>query len=181
MGPGQQMNKIGKICWNIIEGIARWCLGLMFQILHKEENETVIEGFLQFVKFGIVGVSNTLISYELYVISLMLFRKFEIFPGIDYIVAQVIQFLLSVLWSFYWNNKYVFELKSGEKRSIWKALLKTYVSYSFTGLFLSSILLVLWVQVCGISELVAPIINLLISVPLNFLINKFWAFKKTER
>ena len=174
------MSKILSEIWNVIEKIVRWCLGLMFRILHKGENEAVVEGFLQFVKFGIVGVSNTLISYELYVISLMIFRKFEILPGVDYIAAQVIQFLLSVLWSFYWNNKYVFELKSGEKRSIWKALLKTYVSYSFTGLFLSSILLVLWVQVCGISELIAPIINLLVSVPLNFIINKFWAFKKAD-
>lgn len=63
---------------------------------------------------------------------------------------------------------FVFELKNGEKRSIWKSLIKTYISYSFTGLFLSSILLVLWVQVLGISEFIAPIINLLISVPLNF-------------
>ena len=59
-------------------------------------------------------------------------------------------------------------------------MIKTYISYSFTGLFLSSILLVLWVQVLGISEFIAPIINLLISVPLNFIINKFWAFKKSN-
>ena len=110
----------------------------------------------------------------------MLFRGLGILSGIDYIIAQIVQFVLSVLWSFYWNNKFVFELKNGEKRSLWKALLKTYVSYSFTGLFLSSALLILWVQVCGISEFIAPIINLLVSVPLNFLINKFWAFKKTE-
>ena len=28
-----------------------------------------------------------------------------------------------------------------------------------------------------VSEFVAPIINLLISVPINFVINKFWAFR----
>ena len=59
-----------------------------------------------------------------------------------------------------------------------KALVKTFISYSFTGLFLSSVLLVLWVQVMHISEFVAPIINLLVTVPLNFIINKLWAFKK---
>lgn len=172
------MNKLGIICWNLIEKIVRWCLKILFRIIHKDLDETIIESFLQFVKFGIVGVSNTIISYVLYAGCLLIFRGIGILSGIDYIVAQVIQFILSVLWSFYWNNKYVFELKKGEKRSLWKSLLKTYVSYSFTGLFLSSILLVLWVQILGISEFIAPIINLLISVPLNFIINKFWAFKK---
>ena len=93
----------------------------------------------------------------------------------------MIQFVLSVLWSFYWNNKKVFVLQEGEKRSMWQALLKTYISYSFTGLFLNSALLVLWIRVLGISEFIAPIINLLVSVPLNFIINKFWAFRKAAK
>ena len=71
----------------------------------------------------------------------------------------------------------MFRLEEGGKRSLWKALLKTYVSYSFTGLFLNGILLVLWVRVLHISEFAAPLINLLFSVPLNFLMNKLWAFK----
>jgi len=89
----------------------------------------------------------------------------------------MIAFILSVLWSFYWNNKMVFVKEEGQQRNLWKALIKTYISYSFTGLFLNSALLVLWVDVLHISEFVAPIVNLLISVPLNFIINKFWAFK----
>ena len=98
-------------------------------------------------------------------------------PHADYLAAQGVAFVLSVLWSFYWNQKTVFVLKEGQQRSMWKALLKTYVSYSFTGLFLCTALLVLWVQVLHISEFVAPLINLVVSVPVNFLINKFWAFK----
>lgn len=68
-------------------------------------------------------------------------------------------------------------LKEGEERSVFGTLAKTYVSYSFTGLFLNSVLMVLWVQVFHISKFLGPIINLLLSVPLNFLINKFWAFQ----
>jgi len=127
--------------------------------------------------FGIVGVSNTLISYILYVVSLLIFQKLNWFGKVDYLVAQMIAFILSVLWSFYWNNKMVFVKEEGQQRNLWKALIKTYISYSFTGLFLNSALLVLWVDVLHISEFVAPIVNLLISVPLNFIINKFWAFK----
>lgn len=131
----------------------------------------------QFVKFGIVGLSNTIVSYVLYAGGLLLFRRFGLFGGKDYLAAQAVAFALSVLWSFYWNSRFVFRLEEGGKRSRWKALLKTYVSYSFTGLFLNGALLVLWVGKFHISEFAAPFINLLVSVPLNFLMNKFWAFK----
>jgi putative flippase GtrA len=32
----------------------------------------------------------------------------------------------------------------------------------------------------GVSKLIAPILNLLVSVPVNFLLNKFWAFRTKE-
>lgn len=171
------MYKLANVVWQFIKKIAYGVLKFFFQLVHKELTDEVFDAFMQFVKFGIIGVSNTVISYVLYAGSLLLFQKFEILPRVDYLVAQVIAFVLSVLWSFYWNNKLVFVKEEGQERVWWKALMKTYVSYSFTGLFLNSILLILWVQVFHISEFLAPIINLLISVPLNFIINKFWAFK----
>ena len=163
--------------WDLIEKISRWFIRLFFKIIRKTSSESAETAFVQFVKFGIVGVTNTLISYVLYAGSLLIMKNYRIFLGMDYLVAQVIAFVLSVLWSFYWNNKYVFKIGDGDGRSVWRSLIKTYISYSFTGLFLSAILLIFWVRVLGISEFLAPILNLIISVPLNFIINKFWAFK----
>ena len=170
------MNKI----WSIIEKVVQVVLGMFFKIIGKDFTDNVFEAFMQFIKFGIVGLSNTVLAYILYVISLLLFRKQGIFLDSGYLVAQAIAFVLSVLWSFYWNNKLVFTLQEGEERSVFKALVKTFISYSFTGLFLNSILLTLWVKVMYISEFIAPIINLLVSVPLNFIINKLWAFKRKD-
>ena len=128
-----------------------------------------MEKIKQFVKFGIVGMSNTLISYIVYVILVRL--------QINYLLASIVGFILSVLNSYYWNNKYVFKKQKDEQRIWWKTLLKTFVSYAGTGLFLSNILLVIWVEWIKVSEIVAPLINLLITVPLNFVINKFWAYR----
>ncbi|MBD5487693.1 MAG: GtrA family protein [Lachnospiraceae bacterium] len=147
-------------------------------LIKRNLADEVYDSFMQFVKFGIVGVSNTAISYIVYLVSLLSFRKLGILLNNGYLVAQVIAFVLSVLWSFFWNSRLVFTLKEGEERSVIRTLIKTFVSYSFTGLFLNSVLLILWVRVMHISELIAPIINLLVSVPLNFVINKFWAFRK---
>ena len=173
------MNAAKKI-YALIETMVKGIIKLFTKITGKEVSQEKYDALMQFVRFGIVGLSNTLISYVLYPGSLIAFQKLDVFSKVDYLIAQIIAFVLSVLWSFYWNNKMVFVKQDGEKRSMWKALLKTYVSYSFTGLFLNSILLVLWIDVLGISEFIAPLINLIVSVPVNFLINKFWAFK-TEK
>ena len=167
-------NYFEKLIYNIMKNLS-------VKILKKDYADNQHAAFMQFVKFGIVGVSNTVISYVLYAATLLILQKADLFPKTDYLWAQIVAFILSVLWSFYWNNKMVFVTSEESERVWWKALIKTYISYSFTGLLLNSILLILWVKICGMSEFVAPILNLLISVPLNFLINKFWAFKATNK
>ena len=171
---------MGKKLYDLIEKIAFWFLGLIFKLLKKDMTEQVRSTFTEFIKFGLVGVSNTIVSYLLYAVTLQVLIKLNIFPAFDYIIANIVSFLLSVLWSFYWNNKYVFKLKDGEERSIWKALLKTYVSYGVTGIVLNNILLFLWVDILGIHKMVAPIINLVINIPINFFMNKLWAFSKKK-
>lgn len=160
------MSNVLKSLWDIIEKILHFILEKIFRIQLSDEKW---ESFMQFVKFGIVGVSNTLISYVTYLIFVLM--------GVQYLIAQGIGFFISVTNSFYWNNKYVFIEEEGKKRSILKTYIKTVISYSTTGLFLATFLLILWVDVLHISEYIGPIINLLITIPLNFIINKLWAFK----
>ena len=93
-----------------------------------------------------------------------------------YTPANIIGFTVSVFNSYYWNNKYVFKDEGG--RVWWKTFIKTYISYAGTGIILSNILLYLWIDVLGISKVVAPLINLIITVPINFVVNKFWAYRK---
>lgn len=132
----------------------------------------------QFIKFGIVGASNTLLAYILNILVLFTLRNKHV--EWDYIAGNVVSFVLTVLWSFYWNNKYVFKQKQEEKRIWWKVLLKTYLCYGITGILLTNILSWVWIKKAGISKYIAPMINLIISVPLNFLLNKFWAFGDKE-
>lgn len=131
----------------------------------------------QFLKFGIVGASNTVLSYLIYIICLWIFQRKGIFQNTDYVAASVIAFLISVLWSFYWNNRFTFKQESGTHRSLIKALLKTYASYSITGLFLHNILLSASVELIGIPKTMAYMLNLCVTIPLNFLLNKYWAFR----
>jgi len=123
----------------------------------------------QFIKFGIVGASNTLIAYVIYSICVCL--------GIHYLLANALGFFISVLNAYYWSDRFVFKKGEGEARSAIWTLAKTYVAYGSTGLLLASILLYLYVDKLHISEYIAQLLVLVITIPLNFIINKFWSFK----
>lgn len=138
------------------------------------KNETM----RQFIRFSIVGMSNTAVSYMIYLICLKEMEMREWFSQADYLISSMIAFLLSVLWSFWWNNKFTFREEIKKNNGIWGSLLKTYVSYSVTGLFLNNMLLYLIVEQAEISKGLAPFFCLLVTVPLNFLLNKYWVFKK---
>ena len=136
---------------------------------------------IQFIKFGMVGLSNTVIGYIIYAVTLFALQSLNAFPSCDVYIAQFVMFLLSVAWSFYWNNRFVFINGADEKNNIFLRLMKSYISYAFTGLFLSELLLVIWVEVLRINGSIAPIINLLVTVPLNFVLQKKWVFKEKDK
>jgi putative flippase GtrA len=127
---------------------------------------------IQFIKFGIVGLSNTVISYAIYSVL--------VYIGLHYLVASIISFIISVLNSFFWNNKYVFKKDDDQKRNVFHSLIKTYISYAFTGLILQNLFLFLFIDILHISKYLAPLFGLVITIPLNFILNKLWAFKPVK-
>lgn len=132
---------------------------------------------VQFIKFGIVGVSNTLVSYLLNLLCLFVLDKYHVVC--DYVIANMVAFVLSVLWSFYWNERFVFTKQNEDyKSNKFVRLLKMYLSYGFTGIILNNILSFVWISVLGISKVIAPLINSAIGVPINYVINKKWTFEE---
>lgn len=127
------------------------------------------ETLYQFIKFGLVGLSNTVLSYVVYCVLVKLNTHYQI--------ANIVGFIVGVLNSYYWNNRYVFKTNEGEKRNHIKTLFKTFVAYGITGLLLQGFLLWLFVERFEIDSLIAQLLGLCITVPLNFVLNKFWSFK----
>jgi putative flippase GtrA len=121
---------------------------------------------VQFVKFGVIGASNTLVNIIVYTVVIFINPAW-------YLLGNALGWALGVLNSYYWNNRYVFIDSKGTTAS---KLLKMYASYA-AGLVVSTLLLILFVQVFGLQELLAYLLTIIFTVPINFLLNKFWAFK----
>ena len=127
------------------------------------------DSVIQFLKFSIVGLSNTIVSYLVYAALL--------FIGVNYIFANIVSYFAGVINSFYWNNKYVFDNERSDLSSLISSFSKLLASSAFTGLIINNILLYFWVSVLGISSILGPLLNLFVTYPLNYILSKYWAFK----
>jgi len=124
---------------------------------------------IQFVKFGLVGVSNTVISLFVYYCFLWINEEW-------YLLGNIMGWIVSVANAFFWNERYVFTSENRSWRDTIRKIAKTYLSYGAT-FVLSSVLLYIEVEILHWSAVIGPILNLVITIPLNFLLNKFWTFQ----
>lgn len=164
------LGNIVKKAYMLLENLGVRILSFLFRLFRIQMTREREETLRQFIKFGVVGVSNTLISYITYVVCLA--------AGMHYVVGSVLGFIISVINSFYWNSRYVFIQEEKDFFSIVKAFVKMVLSYSFTGLILNNILLIMLVEWLRVPEIIAPLVVLLVTIPLNFILNKLWAFRK---
>ncbi|MBP5209726.1 MAG: GtrA family protein [Clostridia bacterium] len=180
--------------------------------------------FWQFIKFCLVGVINTFTSMFVEWGLLTLNNRYGfISPGVESAVDQSVDrfshlsrytdslifgipaFLISVFVSFLLNSRFVFRYDaSREHRVWWKVLLKSYACYSVTGLFLATLLKVMWFEwiilenyvgfavewlsrigitmtATDLAKYVVTLLNLMVTIPLNFLLNKYWAYRQRKK
>lgn len=132
----------------------------------------------QFVKFSMVGLLNTIISFSITygTIFLVSFLFKNIIPENKLLVlfSTFLGFVISVLNSYYWNNKYVFKKTAAGNL---KPLLKSYICYGSIFIFSYILNAFIFTRLLNLSHLFIPILQIAICTPLNFTANKLWAFK----
>lgn len=136
------------------------------------------EEFRRIIRFGMVGFCNAVISYLIYYLTLKVCQYSRWLPKYDYIFGSVFSFFISVFCSYLLNRRFTFQRDGIDTNNTFmKDLLKTYISYGITGLLLANALLYFEIEYLKMSKLLAPVINLVITVPLNYILNKRWVFK----
>lgn len=131
------------------------------------DNKTVLLDWIkQVMRYGFVGLAGTLLSMAIYLPIVWIKEDL-------YIFAYTLCFVVSVLFTYFLNNKFVFEKK--EEGHV-KPLMKAYVSYGISFL-VGTLLLYLLVNFLDVPATIAPVLTLVVTVPINFLLNRFWTFK----
>lgn len=129
----------------------------------------IVRQIIQFCKFGAVGVLNNIISLAVYYIVVFINPQL-------YLLGNALGFLLSTLNAYFMNSRFVFSQRK-ENRHQWRQMGKTYAVYTCS-LLLSTLILYVLVGRLQISDKLAPLCSLMVTVPFNFMLNKFWVYRK---
>ena len=157
---------------------------------YKSLCETALyKKFRQFIRFGIVGAANFLVSLIVYSLVLFIFSRFPggyhsgnraiyFFFRYDYQVANILGFILSVLNAYFLNRIWVF--KKEAKTASKGAVFRFFASYTFT-FFLSSGLAWVWVEAFFIAKAFVPFLNAAIMTPVNYFLSKYFSFRNSKK
>lgn len=148
----------------------------------KKKLRYLIEVFdvRKFIKFGMIGVLNTLVDVAVFAVAL---RVLCAAAGYDSnaadlplwltAVAQAISFVTASLNSFLWNKRWTFEKKNRVTRQEAVRFIVTNVGYYLVSLFLIRSVASLF----HVSDKIAKLPATCCMILYNYLMNKFWVFK----
>jgi putative flippase GtrA len=123
------------------------------------------KSIIQFIKFGIVGVSNTLLT------AATIWILLKMFHCSDYI-SNLIGYLIGLTNSFIWNRKWTFESKSKVGNTVFKFIVTFAISYLFQ---LGNLYLLL--HITHIDSYISQLLSIVVYTCINFVLNKYYTFK----
>jgi putative flippase GtrA len=122
--------------------------------------------WLQLIRFAAVGASG-------YVVNLAVFAGCVHLLGIDYRVAAVIAFVVSVINNFWLNRHWTFGARNDHP--IFQGA--RFFAVSLVAFAFTYVVLVLLVDGAGVSKVVAQAIAIVTGTPLSFIGQKLWSFR----
>jgi putative flippase GtrA len=122
--------------------------------------------WLQFGRFAAVGASG-------YIVNLAVFAVCVHAAGINYKLAAVLAFVVSVINNFWWNRHWTFGAKEAHpvQQGI-KFFAVSLVTFGF-----SYVVLVSLVDGAGTAKVIAQAISIAAGTPLSFVGQKLWSFR----
>lgn len=126
------------------------------------------ETFFQLVKFGLVGVLNTLVDVGVFALCNSVL-------GLHYTISKIISFSAGVLNSYAWNSRWTFK----EQRRKTKKQFLQFVCVNILSLGVSLGGMAICIDVLHIpNETLCNIIVVPLSMLVNFLGNRLFVFKE---
>ncbi len=139
-----------------------------------EKIKKLYNNYKEIVNYLIIGVLTTVVSLvSFYLIRIFVFTNDSQF---DIQLANVISWVLAVLFAFVTNKKYVFESKSTGYQKFLE-MIKFYVS-RLTTLGVEMFVMWLLTSPLKVDDMISKIIVQFIIVILNYVFSKLFVFKK---
>lgn len=129
----------------------------------------MLEKLREVSAYLIFGVLTTLVN----IIS---FYIFDNLLNINYLIANIISWFLSIIFAYITNKKYVFK---NHKKDNFKTFI-LFISSRLTTLLLDMLFMILLIEKIQLSELNSKIIVQIMVVIINYLLSKLIVFKDKD-
>ena len=123
--------------------------------------------YKEIINYLIFGGLTTLISIITYALFAKVFH-------IDYLISNVLSWIIAVLFAYITNKMFVFESKS--KKDIKE--ITSFFFFRVVSLIMEMIILYIFVDMLHIDDLVTKIIAQIIVIVSNYVFSKVFVFKK---
>jgi putative flippase GtrA len=120
--------------------------------------------WIQLGKFGVVGVSGYLLNLVIYTLLL----------GIGAHSAAVISFVVSAGSNYWWNRHWTFASQKGD----FTVQGIRYLAVTLVALAVNQLWLLVFLDWFGWGKIISQALAIALIVPVNFLGNKLWSFRR---
>ena len=111
-----------------------------------------------------------------FIVSIATYAVFNVSMGINELIANVMSWVLAVLFAFATNRVWVFQAPTHTITEFLKQMLSFFGGRVVT-LVIEEIILLVFITWLGFNSMVVKVIAQVIVVVLNYVISKFWIFK----
>lgn len=139
-----------------------------------EKIKELCKKYEEILVYLVVGVLNTIVSWAAFFICAYTILDAQIVW--QNTMLSVISWVVGVVFGYFMNRKYVFKSKEPD---MWKEFIQFAGGRISTGV-LDAVMMILMVNIMHLSEAFSKIFVSVLVMIGNYLLSKFFVFKKTE-
>lgn len=138
-----------------------------------------VNGFRQFIKFGMVGILNTIVG------TAIMFFAYNVLH-VGYWISSALNYIIGSILSYIMNKRFTFESKKRSKKEIFRFVINIsacyLVAYGTAEPLVGKLISVFSLELeKEILEQVALLFGMCFFIILNFFGQKLFVFRQTER
>ena len=126
--------------------------------------------YKQIILYCIFGGLTTVVSIGSFAFCLRVL-------GFDVLIANVVSWVLAVLFAFFTNRKWVFDGEGTADRGLWAQMASFFGGRLFT-LGVEELILAVFVSWLKLDGVAVKVVAQMVVIVLNYFISKFWVFRK---
>lgn len=134
---------------------------------------SMIKKYKEIILYLIFGILTTIVNILTYIIFAKVFN-------LDYLVSNLIAWILSVLFAYITNKLYVFESKNNDKKMIIFEII-SFFSFRVLSGIIDMTFMYIFVSLLAFNDSLMKIITNVIVVILNYIFSKLFIFNKKDK